>query len=260
MAEVARQALPGYGGQTFGKHGVGQSIYAQSATPKEKLGSRLKLGPRTFYYAEAGEGLTIANMTAFNVTLNEEDTPTVAHGIGTTELTVTAAATITRDQFAQGMLWVHDDSGGDSPEGDQYVIKSNKAIASAATGVVTIYEPGLVTAWATIANMDITFGTNPFYDVKQAAAATASGAGIPLLDISSGYFFWLQTYGPAVVLIKTAANSGAAAAEQAMAIDTSGDLIKAIAGDAISAISLRTTADTVTENGDYGYVFLTCVA
>jgi len=184
-----------------------------------------------------------------------EETVTVAHGIGTTALTVTAASDITVDQYAEGMLIVDQGTGA----GDQYIIKSNAAIASAATGTVTIYEPGLVTAWAT-ADTDIALWTNPYYKVTQVAAATASGAGIPLIDITDAYYFWLQTYGPAGVLIKTAATSGTAAAEQAMHIDTAGDLTAAIAGDTVDAKSILAADDAVEEDADFGCVYLTCAA
>tara|TARA_Y100000310_G_scaffold334355_1_gene413963 strand:- start:1638 stop:2420 length:783 start_codon:yes stop_codon:yes gene_type:complete len=253
--EGLREGLPGHGGQIVSAKGVGQSIYAESSTPKHKLGSRLQLGPRVFYYALAGEALTAAKMVAFTADKDLETTVTVAHGIGTTALTVTAESTITVDQYAEGMLIVDQGTGA----GDQYVIKNNAAIGSSATGTVTIYEPGLVTAWAT-SDTDIALWTNPFYKLTQVGAATASGAGIPLIDVTDAYYFWVQTYGPAGVLIKTAATSGTAAAEQAMHIDTAGDLTAAIAGDTIDAISILAADDTVEEDADFGCVYLTCVA
>lgn len=254
--EALRNALPGLDGQTWGQRGVGQSIYKESLTPTAKLGTRLQLGCRVFYYAKAGEGLTAAKMVAFTADKDLEETVTVAHPIGATELTITAASEITVDQYVEGMLIVDQGTGA----GDQYIIKKNAAIASSATGLVTIYEPGLMTAWVA-ANTDVALWTNPFYGVTQVAAATASGAGIPLIDItSSSYYFWLQTYGPAGVLIETAASSGTADGEQAMTIDASGDLNPAIAGNAISAISILAADDAVEEDGDYGCVFLTCVA
>ena len=253
--DALREGLPGLGGQTWGLRGVGQSIYKESTTPAHKLGTRLQLGCRVFYYAKAGEGLTAGKMVAFTADKDLEETVTVAHGIGTTALTITAASAITKDQYAEGMLIVDQGTGA----GDQYIIKSNAAIASG-TGLVTIYEPGLMTAWST-SDTDIALWTNPFYGVTQVAAATASGAGIPLIYITgSTYYFWLQTYGPAGVLIKTASTSGTAAAEQAMHIDTAGDLTAAIAGDTIDAISILAADDAVEEDADYGCVFLTCVA
>tara|TARA_Y100000310_G_scaffold247602_1_gene253261 strand:+ start:30436 stop:31218 length:783 start_codon:yes stop_codon:yes gene_type:complete len=253
--ETGRKSLPGHKGQTWGVRAPGQSIWEESSTPIHTIGERMQLGCRVFHYTLAGESLTAAKMTAFTCDKDLETTVTVAHGIGTTALTVTAASTITKDQYAEGMLIVDQGTGA----GDQYIIKKNDAIAGAATGTVTIYEPGLKTAWST-SDTDIALWTNPFYKITQVGAATASGAGIPLIDITNAYYFWLQTYGPAGVLIKTAATSGTAAAEQAMHIDTAGDLTAAIAGDTIDAFSLLAADDTVEEDADFGYVFLNCVA
>ena len=250
--ETIKQALPGSGkGQTYGQLGVGQSIYAQSLTPTTTVGTRLKLGNRTFHYAHAEGGITAGKMAVYSVDTDKEDTVTVAHGIGTTELTITAESAFVKDQYAEGMLIVWEGTG----LGDQYVIKSNAAIASG-TGIVTIYEPGLVTAWSS--DTDVILRSNLYFGVIQNAVITAAGAGIPLIDITDEYWFWLQTWGPAGVLIKTSADSGADANEAAYSVSTAGDLIKQAAGYCQSAHVLQVTTDIVAGDADFGYVMLTC--
>jgi len=255
--EVAKIGLPGHGrGQTWGLRGVGQSIFEESVTPKHKLGDRLQLGPRVFYYARAGAALVAGSMVSFNVRMNYDDVPVTNHGIGTTELTVLDDSTGTaKDAFAEGMVIVHDGTG----EGDQYIVKSN-AVAAASTNItVTIYEPGLQNAWG--GTTDITLVSSAFYDMKEAGAATASGAGTSLIAITDdGYYFWLQTYGPAAVEISAEDDSGAGDAEQAMTITSGGMLVKATAGDWVCAHSLGTTIDSAETNSDFGYVWLTCAA
>lgn len=252
--EALRKALPGSGsGQTWGQRGVGQSVYAESITPTAMVGTRLKLGLRTFHYAHAEGSLYAGKMVAYAVDSDKEDTVTVAHPIGTTELTVTAESEFLKDQYAEGMIVVWEGTG----LGDQYVIKSNAAIAASATGIVTIYEPGLMTAWST-SDTDVILRSCPYFGVAQTTATTSTGAGLPLIDITDEYYFWLQTWGPAGALIKTANTSGAASGEQAMAVNNAGDLYPQIAGMTQVAHTLTVTADAVAGDADFGYVFLTC--
>jgi len=253
--ETIKQALPGAGaGQSYGQLGVGQSVYAESLTPTTVLGARIKLGMRTFHYAHHEGGTSAGLMQVYSVDSDVEDSVTVAHGIGTTELTITAASAITKDQYAEGMLIVHATAG--TGAGDQYVIKSNEAIASG-TGTVTIYEPGLLTAWST-SDTDVTLWTNPYFGVIPTSAVTATGAGIPLIDITDEYYFWLQTWGPAAVKLTTAADTGANASQMAYSANTSGDLVAQTAGYVQSAVGMELTSDITDTDGDFGYVFLTC--
>lgn len=253
--ETLKQSLPGSGrGQTYGQLGVGQSIYAQSLTPTARVGTRLRVGNRVFHYAHAEGSITTGKMAVYAIDTDVETTVTVAHGIGTTALTVTAQTALVKDQYAEGMLFVHGTGG--TGVGDQYVVKSHPVIGSSATGTITIYEPGLLTAWDT--TTDVTLVSNLYFGVAQSTATTSVGAGIPLIDITDEYWFWLQTWGPAAVLIKTAATSGVATGEQCMAVNTAGDLYPQIAGHAQSAVSLRVSTDATATDADFGYVMLRC--
>jgi len=254
--ETIKQALPGAGsGWSLGHIGVGQSVYAESVTPTTTIGKRLKVGNRTFHYAKHEGGTSAGLMQIYAVDTDVEDTVTVAHGIGTTELTIEAATIFVKDQYAEGMLIVHKTGG--TGAGDQYVIKSNAAIAANATGLVTIYEPGLLTAWS-ITDTDVTLWSNPYFGIAPNSAVTSAGAGIPLIDISDGYYFWLQTWGPAGVKITTATDSGADTAEAAFAVNATGDLVKQSAGYFQCAHVLELTSDVTDTDADFGYVFLTC--
>lgn len=228
-AETVRDGLPGVGrGQTWGVRGVGQSIWQASVSPKHKLGDRLVLGSRTFYYTKARGDLVAGTLNVFDPDVIEEDDVTVAHAIGTTKITVTASDNMAVDQFAEGMLVVC--SGGDA-DGDQYVIKSHPAIASAATGVVSLYEPGLVTAWTTIANIDIILYTNLFYGVEQLPAGSGAvpakaPAGVTLIDVAyaTAPYVWMQTYGPCAVLMDESLGDSTADQWVSMGPDVAGSV------------------------------------
>jgi len=254
--ETVKEALPGLGrGQTWGVRGVGQSIWDVSVTPKHRLGDRLVLGCRSFYYSLASEDLTAGKLNSFNPDTDAEDTVTVAHGIGTTALTITAASAITVDQYAEGLLAVID---GGVCDGDQYIIKGNDAIASG-TGEVRIYEPGLVTAWTTSVN--IAMYTNVFYNIQESnTAQTESPAGIALRDVdqSAAPYFWLQTYGPAAVLMDEICGNGTTAMMLVIGTGADGSIEKADGYGEVQAGFIPQSA-VATEDAHYQMVFLTCV-
>lgn len=252
--ETIRTSLPGHGGQYQGQVGVGQSIWAQELLPKHKLGTRLVLGCRTFYYSQASENLTAGKVNTFKPDTDAEDTVTVAHGIGTTALTVEAATAFTKDQYAEGLLAVVD---GAVCDGDQYIIKGNDVIAGSATGEVRIYEPGLVTAWTTSVN--IALYTSVFWNITESnTAQKESPAGIALRDVTSEYYFWLQTYGPCAALMGEAC--GNAAAGMLLGVDSGADgsvEMQDAAGEPI--LGFLPQATTATEDLHYQLIFLTCV-
>ncbi len=77
-----------------------------------------------------------------------ENTITVARPQFATQVTYTASGTITANQYQDGFLCVADGAG----EGMQYKIKSHPAIASAATGIITLYD-GIITALDTTSDV-----------------------------------------------------------------------------------------------------------
>lgn len=200
---VGNQAsVPGNGGARMGGNLVpAQGIYEQSATPLHPLGARLQLGDRVFYYSQASEALTAGQLNSYLPTVITEDTVTVAHPVGTRKVTITASATITANQLAEGHLVVDEGTGA----GEMYKIKSHEAITSGQTGVFELYDP-ILTAWAT-ADTDVTI-YGPQYRVQQSnAAQTESAAGVNPISVTDEYYFWNQTYGPAAVLFDEAAGN-----------------------------------------------------
>jgi hypothetical protein len=197
-------SLPGGGGNSLGGNVVpAQGIYEQSATALHKLGDRLQLGDRVFYYSQASEALAVGKLNTQFPTVITEDTVTVAHPIGTRQVSITASATVVAQELAEGYLVVDEGTGA----GEIYKIKSHPAITSGAVGVFTLYDP-LLTAWAT-ADTDVTiYGSH--YRVRESnTAQTESAAGVSLISVTDEYYFWNQSYGPASVLFDEAAGNAA---------------------------------------------------
>jgi hypothetical protein len=194
--------LPGGGGNNLGGNVVpAQGIYEQSATALHKLGDRLQLGDRVFYYSQASEALTAGQLNSYLPTIITEDTVTVAHPVGTRRVSVTVSAAVAAQELAEGYLVVDEGTGA----GEMYKIKSHPAILNGAVGVFELYDP-LLTAWAT-ADTDVTlYGSH--YRVQQSnAAQTESAAGVNGISVTDEYYFWNQSYGPAACLLDEAFGS-----------------------------------------------------
>lgn len=200
-----QHTVPGNGGSRLGGNVVpAQGIYEQSSTALHRLGDRLQVGDRVFYYSQASEAISAGKLNSYLPTVITEDTVTVAHGIGTRKVTITASATITANQLAEGHLVIDEGTGA----GEMYKIKSHEAITSGSTGVFELYD-GILTAWST-SDTDVTI-YGPQYRVQESnAAQTESAAGVAPISVTDEYYFWNQTYGPAACLFDEAAGNGAA--------------------------------------------------
>jgi hypothetical protein len=190
--------------------GPKQGIFEESSTAMHKVGEKLVLDDGSvFYYAKASEAIAVAQMCTFKPVIYTEDTVTVAHPIGTTSVTITASAAIAANEMAEGYLVVDEGTGA----GERYKIKSHLAIGNGATGLINLYD-GLRTAWV-IANTDITLYPNLFNSIQIANDRAECPAGVPLIAVTSAYYFWLQTWGFACVYVDgTASQLGAIETER----------------------------------------------
>lgn len=243
--------VPSGGGNVLGGNVVpAQGIYEESLTAKHPIGARMQLGERVFYYAKASEALSAGKLATSSATTITEDTVTVAHPAGTTAVTITASATITKDQFAGGYLIVDEGTG----VGESYRIKGNDAITSGSTGTVTL-EDGLLTAWST-SDTDVTLYVSPLYVQEANVDQKERAAGVPLTSIQANYYFWLQTYGPAPVLFDEVVGDLAAERMVTIGSSTAGSVeaVDAI-GEEIVGHVIIDAADNA--DGTYGLVDLT---
>lgn len=171
-----------------------QGIFEASATAKAKLGTRVRVGERVFYYAYAG-GVALAAgklVTMANPAAETDKAVEAAAAAGTYEVTVTTAAAQTA--LAEGYMAVNDAAG----EGLMYRIKTSAANADTATSTdLVLYDP-IVTALTT--SSEVTLLPNQFYDLDIMDDVTDPIVGVPPIPVTANYYFWCQTWGPCPVL------------------------------------------------------------
>jgi len=179
----------------FGRLKPNQGIYEESASAQAKIGTRVQVGDRVFYYAYAGGTALAAGKLLENAALTPEvnkacGTAAAAGAYEVTNIT-TAAAQL---YLAEGYLSVNDGAG----EGLTYKIKSSKANASTSTSTdVTLYDP-IVTALTT--SSEVTLMHSPYYDLDLSATITNHIVGVAPIPVTANYYFWCQTWGPCALL------------------------------------------------------------
>ena len=168
----------------------GHDINHTSATQEFPLGTIREYYENLYIYCKAGAvnlSPALICVTPTTDAVEVEDTATVAHAIGSKQVTVTANADWTQDQFRDGYLWVDSGTG----IGECYRIASHPAIANTATGTITLCEP-LVTAWST-SDTDISMMVSPYRGVLVAPTATHGeehAVCVPQWAVTANYYFW----------------------------------------------------------------------
>jgi hypothetical protein len=195
----------------------GQIEFSDSATAKHEVGAQaIGRGGRKFRYVKVGDTALVAgNVVQAPAELSDHygQTPAAAV-IGATSVTVTigGSTAVTADQYAGGQLIVDTTPG----EGYAYLIQTHPAASGGATCVMTLADP-IQVALTTASR--VTFVSNPYTGVIAAPATTLTGAvvGVAIYPITALYYGWIQTSGPASVLI-----AGTPAVGQALSAPTSG--------------------------------------
>lgn len=177
------------------------------ADASHQLGEAVFLADRrVFRHCEVG---------ASNITrgkLQQDAAPIANHAnlaianpaLGDTLITITPGATAgAANLYGEGYLCVNDVDG----EGSTHKIKGHPAITASVVFDLTMYDPIRTTDWT--ANTQVTLVHNGFKNVVEVAVATRRPAGVPVNNISSGDFGWLQTKGVASVLAGTTRTLGA---------------------------------------------------
>ena len=182
--------------------GPGDQFTTTVAQAGHPLGSRMIFADgREFKYAKAGASVALAaarlnQQTLNNANWDELAVPT-ARAIGDKAVTITnGSQAITVDYFADGYLNVEDDVG----EGYAYTIRSNSAAAASGVVTVNLYE-GLQVAWTT--DTTVNLFANPYaVTIIHPSPATAMLTGVSLVVVGTDDYGWLQTRGPACVLVE----------------------------------------------------------
>ena len=174
---------------------AGIPLTLDEANPSSSLGA-LYVAPdgiRRYRYARAGANLVVGNLLQGPTEdTADEDIAGTVQAIGTTAL-VTAAMTVTANQYAGGYVVVTVTPG----LGTMYRIHSHAAFTGAAA-TFQLEEPLTV---ATTATTRLDFVANPFNGVLQwVATPTAVVTGVAVNDITSGQYGWIAVGGPASCL------------------------------------------------------------
>jgi len=238
--------------------GYGQEK-VETSSQKQKLGTRAVLPDgRVFYYAQnSGAAVTSAGQLVDGiaaVAAHDGDLATAALAAGALTVTTTTSLTTTKDQYADGYLFVNDNAG----QGEVYRVKSNTAVGGAAGCEITIDESdGIRTALTTSSQFGLMY--SPYKGVKVIdgdGTMTTGTIGVTTIPVTASYYCWLQTSGPAAVF------SGAATYVIGDAIGTSqasGESGAADLWDVSSEEDTRpigTSMGVVSVSTEYGWVML----
>lgn len=183
-----------------------QSIYEESSTALHSLGDCCALpGGRIFTYCKNG---AVALMDGH---LLQAAVPVLAHlncvlgasaVVGATKLYVTfGASSAAANYYAEGYLHFNDEI----PEGTYYKVKSHLAIPGSTSIYVNLYDPLVKAATIAVSQVTLTKAKEDSLIVAPNAGLSAPLVGVSLIDVTIGYYFWAQTYGPCAVLVSTGA-------------------------------------------------------
>ena len=178
-----------------------QGIYEQSATPKYPVGTRLAIGDRVLHYCR-----TVTNVFGHwgaqnNDVLHEQNTEVIASA-GDLSLTI-LHTTATKDQFKDGYINIHT-----TPMQVCLRIKGNDASDSTRT-VLYLKDPLLLdTPAGTFTDVHANIYNNVGSGGIGISKPSASVICMPLINVTSGNFFWGQTWGPVVGTAHTGGGQG----------------------------------------------------
>lgn len=181
-----------------------QDIYQQSSVKNaERIGQLASTSDgRTFAYSRSAGALTAGQITEpGTVTANYANrTLTTAADQYANQVTVVLGTTAAADLFVGFWLIVNDGTG--QGQGAYYVTGNTAATAGNSNTTVVNIAGGLSVALTT--GSDVTLQPSQASGVIQHTAAVAiPTAGAPVIDITSGYYFWNQVSGMASILIDT---------------------------------------------------------
>jgi len=173
----------------------------ETSDQRHKLGTRMALADgRVYRYCKTGADIATGRLVQAPATDAADDMDlawSAGGAVGATTVTTGTSLTITKDQYKEGWLYTNDAAG----EGHIYPIKSNTAVSSAAGCVFTIDEEDgfKVALTATSSLFGVLYNV---YDgvIVQPTTITNAAVGVTPAALTSGYYGWLQTWGPAALL------------------------------------------------------------
>ena len=181
------------------------SIYEESSDQKYRIGTELKYNDgRLFEYAHnstiALSKALMCQMAVRQERIVEEIQTALTQAEGDREITVliTTGITLAEDALTDGTLVVNKSTG----LGDIYKILASKVDILDDTQLTLLLETALRTGL--VAASELTMLKHRSMDVVVRATTTAGvSVGVPLIDITASYYFWLQRRGYAPLITDT---------------------------------------------------------
>lgn len=182
---------------------VDQGIYEESTTQKAALGTRIQVGDRVFYYAKAGAALVPGKIVCAPLAVTTAMGATCAvdtGALGKKSITITAGTDIAANVLADGYISVC--SSGLAGGGILLKIKNHASFGSGGTAcVVNLYDGVPV---STLAAGPVNVIKNQYDSVIIGSQAVGMPVGVAPTTVTSGNYFWAQTWGMAGMLHQAA--------------------------------------------------------
>jgi hypothetical protein len=177
-------------------------LWSSSATQRHQLGSRFVTSDgRVFRYCLAGAAnLVVGNVIQASAqdTAHQQLTPAAA-AVGATSFTATlGASAAAANLYAEGWAIIDTAPG----LGYAYPIKDHAAVLS--SGVITLnLQRDSPVQVALTTSSRVSLQRNPYAGVIQSPVTTLTGAvvGVCVYPITAAQYGWIQTHGPAAVLV-----------------------------------------------------------
>lgn len=178
-----------------------QDIYQQALNPQSELIGQQAVTPdgRTFAYATSGGALTAGQITQpAAVTANYATrTLSVAVAQGSNQVPVTLGTTATQNAFVGQWLVVTDGTG--AGQGSYYIV-GNTAATSGNSNATTIEILGVVNIALDTTSVVGVYPSQESAVVQHTAVSAIPTSGAPIINVTSGYYFWNQVGGYASIL------------------------------------------------------------
>ena len=226
----------------------GQSVYDTSTLKLTDLGSRKVVGDRVFRYARASGAAGAGDLCECVPASQIAVTGGTANPAGGKTFAFYFATSNSANAYAEGYL--HCQSGTAANMGYMYRVKSHPDAATTSECNLSLYDPlkkavNVTDTW--------TLHKNMYEGVIENTDATELCVGVAPILVTSGDYFWLQTWGPCALKHSAGANAGIALAPGA-----TGEAYDYVIGTTAknSAICVGQSMQVMTAS-EYGMAFIT---
>lgn len=184
-----------------------QDAYVQTTVAMHKVGQIAEtLDGRVFRYAKAGAsnlGAGKLGTAPAQKTNHHNIALATAVKIGDTQVTVTLGATAAvANEYAGGLLTVNAGTGVPIA----YEISSHPAAGSGASLTVNLVRPAVAALATADTKLDLVH--NVWNGTIEGTVQTRRAAGVPMIAVTAGNYYWAQTKGVAPVLSDGAVGLG----------------------------------------------------